>query len=122
MFNSSPLEIVGDSNNKAVKAVKFIKTEEINGKLQAIQGSEFEIACDIVIRATGQSKQRNFLSLISDMNLDKNACMLVDSQTYQTSNPLYFGGGDAVNGGAEVVNAVQQGRDAAKGIHKFLSL
>ena len=31
-----------------------------------------------------------------------------------------FAGGDAVNGGKEVVNAVQEGKDAAKGILEFL--
>ena len=39
----------------------------------------------------------------------------------QTSNPKYFAGGDAVNGGAEVVNAVAEGKNGGKGIHAFLS-
>jgi dihydropyrimidine dehydrogenase (NAD+) subunit PreT len=38
----------------------------------------------------------------------------------QCSNPKYFAGGDAVNGGAEVVNAAAEGKLAAKGIHAVL--
>jgi glutamate synthase (NADPH/NADH) small chain len=38
----------------------------------------------------------------------------------QTSNPRYFVGGDLANGGKEVVNAVAEGKRAARGIHRFL--
>ena len=39
---------------------------------------------------------------------------------FQTSNPMYFAGGDAINGGAEVVNAAYDGKMAALGIHNWL--
>lgn len=117
LFNVSPIEIIGD---KEVKAVRMIKTEEINGKLQEIKGSEFEIECDLVIRATGQSKQVEFLAKIANLQVDAKGRITTSSTNYQTSNPKYFAGGDAVNGGAEVVNAVQHGRDAAKNIHQYL--
>jgi glutamate synthase (NADPH/NADH) small chain len=38
----------------------------------------------------------------------------------QTRNPRYFAGGDCVNGGAEVVDAVAHGKKAALGIHQML--
>jgi dihydropyrimidine dehydrogenase (NAD+) subunit PreT len=38
----------------------------------------------------------------------------------QTSNPRYFTGGDAANGGKEVVNAVAEGKRAARGIDRLL--
>jgi dihydropyrimidine dehydrogenase (NAD+) subunit PreT len=40
----------------------------------------------------------------------------------QTSNPQYFAGGDCVNGGGEVVDAVAHGKRAARGIHATLEL
>ena len=46
---------------------------------------------------------------------------LLFPQRYQCTNPKYFAGGDAVNGGAEVVNAVHDGKVAAHGINKFLN-
>jgi glutamate synthase (NADPH/NADH) small chain len=37
-----------------------------------------------------------------------------------TGNPKVFAGGDAANGGKEVVNAAAEGRDAAVAIHTML--
>ncbi len=37
-----------------------------------------------------------------------------DTATGQTGNPKVFAGGDCINGGKEVVNAVADGRNAAR--------
>jgi dihydropyrimidine dehydrogenase (NAD+) subunit PreT len=50
----------------------------------------------------------------------KNGCVKVNSETMQTANLLYFAGGDCVNGGGEVVDAVAHGKKAALGIHQML--
>ena len=39
---------------------------------------------------------------------------MADPTTGATGNPQVFSGGDCVNGGKEVVNAVAEGRDAAR--------
>jgi glutamate synthase (NADPH/NADH) small chain len=44
----------------------------------------------------------------------------VDPQTFQTTNPHFFAGGDCINGGKEVVNAAADGKRAAHGIHQVL--
>jgi glutamate synthase (NADPH/NADH) small chain len=62
---------------------------------------------DMVITAIGQSHLRD----LSDVN----------RETGQTSNPKYFAGGDCINGGREVVDAVADGKRAAQGIKKWLS-
>jgi glutamate synthase (NADPH/NADH) small chain len=41
---------------------------------------------------------------------------------YQTSNPKVFAGGDMVRGSDLVVTAVHEGREAAKGIARFLQV
>jgi glutamate synthase (NADPH/NADH) small chain len=38
----------------------------------------------------------------------------VNPDTFQTTNPKYYAAGDAVSGGQEVVNAVANGKKAAK--------
>ena len=113
VFNVSPLEILGKGK---VEGVRFIRTQELNGKLENIAGSEFTESCDWVIKATGQSKQVELLSMIKGMELDKKGRIVVDSKSFSTKNPKYFAAGDAVSGGQEVVNAVADGRRAAKGI------
>jgi glutamate synthase (NADPH/NADH) small chain len=118
IFNVSPVEIVGD---KKVEGVKFVKSETIDGNLQTVANSEFVLECDMVIRATGQAKQKAFLALIPEMELDSKNCILVNDKNNQTSNPRYFAGGDAINGGAEVVNGAYDGKLAAKGIHEWLT-
>jgi len=117
LFDAQPLEITG--NGKAT-GVKFTKTKSIDGKLEYIDGSEFIIDCDLVIKATGQAKQTSFLQLINGLELDKRNKIVVNEKNYQTTNPKYFAGGDAVNGGAEVVNAAYEGKVAALGIEEWL--
>ena len=117
LFNVAPLEITG---NGKVTGVKFIRTENKNGKLVNVPGSEFIEECDWVIKATGQSKQTGFLSLMKGVSLDSKGRIEVSEENYQTKNPKYFAAGDAVSGGQEVVNAAAEGRKAARGIKKYL--
>ena len=111
-FNVSPLEIMG---NGKVTGVKFIKTWTFNGTVENISGTEFTEECDCVIKATGQSKQTDLLKLIANVDVDEKNNIRVN-EYFQTTNPKYFAAGDAVSGGEEVVNAVANGKKAARGI------
>jgi glutamate synthase (NADPH/NADH) small chain len=115
LFNISPLEIVGEDK---VTGVKFINTRTANGKMEFIEGSEFILPCDWVIKATGQSKQSEFLSWIDGLQMNPNGTITV-SDSFQTTNPKYFAAGDAVSGGEEVVNAVADGIQAARTIMRI---
>lgn len=118
LFNVSPIEILG---TEQVEKVRFIRTKLENGKLITIEGTEFELACDRLILATGQQKQIPFLNLIDNLKLDQSGRIAVKANSFQTTNPKYFAAGDAVNGGAEVVNACGDAKKAAQGIHAFLA-
>ena len=118
LFNVAPIEIIGKDK---VEGVKFAKTEMIDGKLHIKKNNVFVVRCDMVIKATGQAKQGSFYDLIDDLEMDVKTKIIVNPETYQTSNPIYFAGGDAVNGGAEVVNAAYEGKMAALGIHSWLT-
>jgi len=118
LFNVAPIEIVGES---AVEGVKFIRTETITGKLINIPGSEFVLDCELVIKATGQMKQTSMIANIQGLTMDETGRVSINQSSGQTSNPKYFAGGDAVNGGAEVVNAAAEGKIAGKGIHAYLT-
>jgi len=117
MFNLAPLEIT--ENDGMSNGVKLIQTTYENGKLVTIQGSEFVEECDMVIMATGQSKMVEFLSLIDDLELDAKGRITVNEH-FQTTNEKYFAAGDAMNGGVEVVNAVAEAKQAARGINDYL--
>jgi glutamate synthase (NADPH/NADH) small chain len=111
LFNAAPIEITG---NGKVTGVKFIRTHVVNGKVETIAGSEFTEEADWVIKATGQAKRTDFLSLISGLERDSKGCIKVNPDTFQTTNPKYYAAGDAVSGGQEVVNAVANGKKAAR--------
>ncbi|MEO0527527.1 MAG: NAD(P)-dependent oxidoreductase [Bacteroidota bacterium] len=116
LFNATPLAIVG---KEKVTGVQFAKTTMVKDKLEILEGSEFMVDCDMVIKATGQAKQKSLYQLVDKLEIDAKTRVTV-SEIYQTTNPQYFAGGDAVNGGAEVVNAAYEGKMAAQGIHKWL--
>ncbi|HUD98741.1 MAG TPA: NAD(P)-dependent oxidoreductase [Bryobacteraceae bacterium] len=119
---TQPVAIHGST---AVEAVECIRMElgppDRRGRHEPRQvpGSNFRLACDMVIPSIGQSRLLDFLSQFRDVQL-LGGCVAVDPATGQTSNPLYFAGGDCVNGGREVVDAVAEGKRAAVGIARLL--
>lgn len=118
IFNVSPVEIIGKN---ITEGVKFARTKIVNGVFEIIPDSEFVLKCDMVIKATGQTKHKEVLLNIDHLEFDKKGNLAVNPSTFQTSNPHYFSAGDIISGGQEVVNAVADAKKAAKGIHKFLS-
>jgi len=74
---------------------------------------------DMVIKAAGQIP---FEELVSKSDVKNNNGKITASKTGETNLKGVFAGGDAVNGGREVVDAVQAGKDGAKGILNYLSL
>ncbi len=74
-----------------------------------------ELFCDMVILSIGQSKL--FETLAGEKRIAmENGRIQVDRKTGRTSNPNYFAGGDCVNGGREVVDAVADGTRASRAI------
>jgi glutamate synthase (NADPH/NADH) small chain len=117
LFNVTPIAITG---NGKVEGVRFAKTEMVDGKINTNMNNTFVVRCDMVIKATGQAKQGHLYDLIDDLDIDNKTRIKINEE-FQTSNPKYFAGGDAVNGGAEVVNAAYDGKMAAQGIHNWLT-
>jgi glutamate synthase (NADPH/NADH) small chain len=85
-----------------------------------VAGSEFTIECDVVIPAIGQSPLLELLSQARGVAMERGR-VVIDRATGQTTNPKYFAGGDCVNGGREVVDAVADGKRAAIGLAAWLS-
>jgi glutamate synthase (NADPH/NADH) small chain len=116
IFEVQPIEILGETN---VEGIRCSFTHNNNGELERVQGSEFVIPCDMVIKATGQEKMKSFLDLMQ-IEYDQSGRIKTSSGSFQCSNNRYFSGGDALNGGAEVVNACAEAKMAAHEIHTFI--
>lgn len=105
VWQTTPLEILGNGKATGLKCKKA-------------DGIEFEIPCEMIIKAIGQQKQVEYLQQLG-LDLDEKGRVAVN-ENMQTSNPKIFAGGDCVNGGAEAVDAAQMGKKAAIGIHENL--
>ena len=84
-----------------------------------VEGSEFQLLADTAVKAIGQQPRLEPAEWIDGLELDRGAVQ-VDPATGRTTNPKFFAGGDAVNGGASVVEAVRHGKRAAKAIDRWL--
>jgi glutamate synthase (NADPH/NADH) small chain len=102
-------------------AVRFVETRlsepDAHGRRDAVpvEGSYFELPCDLVIPALGQSRFFADLCESRGIRLSRRS-VVVDRSTGRTANPRYYAGGDCVNGGREVVDAVADGKRAAQAI------
>ncbi|MEW6701243.1 MAG: NAD(P)-dependent oxidoreductase [Bacteroidota bacterium] len=123
-FQTAPKKIIGE---KFVEGIECLKMKpgglDSKGKRKPlpVDGSEFVIPVDMVIKAIGQETKSSFLNSIPGLTIDSEGCVVVDQKTYQSTNPRIFAGGDCINGGKEVVNAAYDGKHAAYGIHQYLT-
>ncbi|MFJ6207196.1 NAD(P)-dependent oxidoreductase [Lysinibacillus sp. NPDC092081] len=125
---TAPKKIIGNESGEVVgiECVKMKLGEagaDGRQRPEEIEGSNFIIEVDTVIKAIGQTR---FVSLIEAFGLQHtNGVVDIDETTMQTSNDKVFACGDVVfgngQGEAMVVTAVQQGKDAAYKIHERLT-
>ena len=107
---------VHDGDSEGSVSVECIKLEiGEDDTLRALPGTNFRLTCDLVIPAIGQSPLVTFLSSCRGVQLEGGK-VIINRFTGQTTHPKYFAGGDCVNGGREVVDAVADGKRAAAGI------
>ena len=80
-------------------------------------GETFTLDVDMIIKAAGQMP---FEKLASSSQLDNQSGRMLVTENALTNIPGVFAGGDCVNGGKEVVDAVQAGKEGAKAILNFI--
>lgn len=114
----APVRIEGAESVEALIVEATVLSDD--GELSAVSGTESLIPATMVLRATGQAKRRSFLAGIDGVTIDDGGRVIVDDN-FRTDNPNIWAGGDCVNGGKEVVNAVQHGKLAARGIDEHLA-
>jgi len=103
---AAPVRVLGVERAEAVECIRMELAEpDESGRRRpvAVGGSEFVLPCDALVKAVGQAGPR-----------------LAVDESGRTSDPRVFAGGDAVNGGDSVVEAVRAGRDAAVAIDRWL--
>ena len=120
LFHAVPVEVLGDSGH--VTGLRLARTEVRDGRAVPVAGSEWVEPVDLVLKAVGQEKQADFLRrLFPGLALDARGRVEHDPATMRTSLPNVYAGGDCTSGGREVVNAVAEGKKAARCIHRQLA-
>jgi ferredoxin len=117
--NLQPVRFVIE--NGVLTGLEFDKftSVEVDGQLkQQIVGREI-IPCDTVVLAIGQDNAFPFIERNIGLEFGKWDMPVVDKQTFMSTRPGVFFGGDAAFGPANIIWAVEHGHQAAISIHNY---
>jgi glutamate synthase (NADPH/NADH) small chain len=116
----APVELVGWERVHGVKCLRMRLGEpDASGRPrpEPVPGSEFVIDADTVIKAIGQRPRTELFGLFGVKV--KNGTV-EHGEDFSTSVEGIDAGGDCINGGATVVEAVRDGATAARAIDRYL--
>jgi len=119
---TAPLKFIGNTKVKGIECIYMkLGATDASGRPrpEPVPGTEFVLDADAVIKAIGQRPQKEFFE---KLGVELKDGLVRVNERYQTSREKYFAGGDCINGGGTVVEAVQHGKLAAQGIHQYLNL
>jgi NADPH-dependent glutamate synthase beta subunit-like oxidoreductase/ferredoxin len=120
IVNRSPKAFVVD--NGRLTGMRFDVMEydlDAKGRITAERiGGEELVPCDDVILAIGQENAFPWIERDLGIEFNKWEQPAVDAQTFQSTRPGVFFGGDAAFGPKNIIWAVEHGHQAALSIHK----
>lgn len=121
LWLAAPKEIIGVGNKvtELVCSEMELGVADTSGRRAPVDtGKTFTLEVDMIIKAAGQTPFKNLV----DENELQNSSGKIVVKNNATNIDGVFAGGDCVNGGKEVVDAVQAGKDGAVAILVFLNL
>lgn len=122
----NPVKVIGNEDGW-VTGVELLKMKlgepDKSGRPRPvkIEASNFVMKLDTLILALGSKPNRMFLERAPELETHSWGGIKVDKDSMMTNIPGVFAGGDSISGGATVIVALGQGRDAARSIHKYLT-
>lgn len=81
-----------------------------------IEGSEFEIDCDLCVIAVGLKANQILINATPELEIDKNSDIIVNSESMESSIKGVYAGGDIVGGEGTVIQAMGMAKKAARAI------
>lgn len=124
MLLTNPVRILSDDNNW-VRGIECQRMElgepDESGRRKpiAIKGSEFVIPLQTVVEAVGQKPNPIIQATTPGLETSKRGTVVVNEEQ-RTSREGIFAGGDLSRGGATVILAMRDGKQAAAAMHKYL--
>ncbi len=122
---TNPVKILADGNNW-VRGLECQKMElgepDESGRRKPvpIPGSEFTLEVQTVIEAIGQKPNPIIQATTPGLETTKRGTVVINEQQ-RTSREGIFAGGDLSRGGATVILAMRDGKNAAMAIHEYLT-
>ena len=121
---TNPTAILGDEKGwvRAINCVEMALGEpDESGRRSpvVVEGSDFEMECDVVVMALGTSPNPLIASTTDALDTNRRGCIVADDWGV-TSRKGVFAGGDAVTGAATVILAMGAGRKAAAAIDRYV--
>jgi glutamate synthase (NADPH/NADH) small chain len=103
-----------------VRALRAHEVEMVDGKFEKIEGTDFELPCELVLLAMGfLGPQREGLVEQLGVELDPRSNVVRDA-TFMTNEPGVFACGDMGRGQSLIVWAIAEGRSCAAGVDAWL--
>jgi glutamate synthase (NADPH/NADH) small chain len=110
---------LGDEHGN-VRALRAHEVEMVDGKFEKIEGTDFELPCELVLLAMGfLGPQREGLLEQLGVELDPRSNVARDA-AFMTNEPGVFACGDMGRGQSLIVWAIAEGRSCAAGVDAWL--
>jgi glutamate synthase (NADPH/NADH) small chain len=120
VFSVNTERFVGDRDG-AVRALVAHEVEMVNGRFEKIEGTDFELPCELVLLAMGfVGPERDGLLEGLGVGLDTRGNVARDG-SFMTSVPGVFACGDMGRGQSLIVWAIAEGRACAAGVDRYLA-
>jgi len=122
-YLAAPLRFEAGPNGHVARAqfarMQLGEPDESGRRRPVATGEEFAVEADTIVVAIGYGGDEQVAATVTGVKSNR-ALIDVDPETFETTRPGVFAGGDCVNGADLVVTALADGRRAAEAIHNYL--
>ncbi len=117
-----PIAIRGEDRVEAVDFAAVVRVFDENGRFAPLfdESNTMTLEADSVVLAIGQQPDLGFLAEEDGIELTRGGTIRIEPETLATTAPGVFAGGDAAFGPRIVIEAVANGKLAARSIRSYL--
>ena len=118
-----PARFLGDGRLHAVELRRVLSVFDAQGRFSPTydDGDLMQLEADSCILAIGQRPDLSFLQPDDGVELTPGGTIRVDPETLAATAPGVFAGGDVAFGPRNLIEAVANGKRAARSIHEYLA-
>jgi glutamate synthase (NADPH/NADH) small chain len=121
---TNPVEVLGEDGRVTGMTCQRMKLGEPDesGRRRPvpIEGDYFDLDCDVMVMAIGTRANPLLPSTTEGLKLNRRGYIEIDPQTFATSLPGVYAGGDIVTGSATVIEAMGAGKVAAASMDEWM--